>query len=422
MSLEPSTGSDCCPCPDLVNCSCNSVCALECRKKEGEAALCGFEEFTDPSLPPKKYLRKELGALADQREFDVCQHYENEDCEAAECPGNVSFNWQGQIGGSPKYYRFQGTLTLQGVLAGMATYLADFVAEEADAESGPWTPVAGKIAGFDGVSSSFELDDGATVDLPVDTEYQVNARVFFLIFNTVETKCMTTGVEDPEGFRDHWETVEVYDPDDECTLTQPTFEKHRREAEIDTGCPDEDCTNCQDEDVLDCVNPPLCYGDGADVTTEPTTRSTQGVGCRDNGDGTWTNYTGTIVEELSEEDTEEDAMERATAEDEWENVESCILSPAFATARGAGQFSFAFRMLQVRVRLMGLAASTSYTVSVKFYRRVLGTSGPYLFFAQEDIGITTDANPASDDFTPWIDVPNESGWETRPQLCSVEPA
>jgi hypothetical protein len=48
-------------------CDCKLPCNLECRSKGGLAELCGFEEFTDPSTPPKRYRRKTLAG-----EVTVC--------------------------------------------------------------------------------------------------------------------------------------------------------------------------------------------------------------------------------------------------------------------------------------------------------------------------------------------------------------
>ncbi len=416
MSLQVSATGGCCPCPDLVGCACESICAIECREKEGDGALCGFEEF-EPSVPPRKYRLKEIGADAAKRKMTVCDFKELADCEPAECPGSFEFS-SGSLGiaGSPYEYRIASSAVLMGVAGGLATYA---ITAEAERRLGtdPWEPVGARLSFTDGVSVHNKTT-GETLDLPVGEEWGINVQIDYVGYQTVGSGCITTGVDDPEGYQDHWQKVEVYD-EDTCELSQPTDIKHRRLN--NEACPDEDCDGCGAEGALACVDPPACYGAGADVVTTPTTRTTTGVGCLANGDGTFTKYTGTIEEELSDEDTEEDAIERAVGGEGWVTPgDDCLLHPAFKTLRGAGSFDFAFRHVQVRIKLMELAASTSYEVTVRFFRRVLGTTGPYLFYSAEVLTVMTDSNPLTDDFTPWIDVPNEAGWETRAQTCSVE--
>ena len=60
ITLKPANGAGgCCDCGVIVDpCTCNNGCSLECRSKAAAAELCGFDEFADPSVPPKRYRRQ----------------------------------------------------------------------------------------------------------------------------------------------------------------------------------------------------------------------------------------------------------------------------------------------------------------------------------------------------------------------------
>lgn len=120
---------------------------------------------------------------------------------------------------------------------------------------------------------------------------------------------------------------------------------------------------------------------------------------------------------LTVEDTEEAAMERALPEG-WNTTGSCLQHTAFRTQRGAGEYSFAFRKGQVRVRLPAVVIGHTYKVTVKYYERVLGLSGPFLPSGdQDEVTITADE---TEEYTPWLDVPQNDGFETVAALCQVE--
>ncbi len=133
----------------------------------------------------------------------------------------------------------------------------------------------------------------------------------------------------------------------------------------------------------------------------------------------YTAVSGTV--ELSEEDTEQDAIDRANIPQEWSTT-NCLSSPAFITQRTTG-FTFEYNHVRSRVHLSGLIDHHSYDVTTFYYRRVQGSTGPWIFFSLNPQGITVQSELGHDpdNFdTAWVDIPNEPGFETRAQSCLVE--
>jgi hypothetical protein len=169
------------------------------------------------------------------------------------------------------------------------------------------------------------------------------------------------------------------------------------------------------------LDPAAAYAGRSTVTTEPAERTTEGDGECVNDSGESTELTGTVIETLSDEDTMADAEGRAMADiEEWTACSlplcTCSTLSAFRTSPAEGG-GFAFRAVRVRANGTGLTPSSDYFARVRFFRRVLGTSGPYLFFAQFDVGVSTGPEETTKS-TEWIEVPNEAGWETIAGNCS----
>jgi hypothetical protein len=91
------------------------------------------------------------------------------------------------------------------------------------------------------------------------------------------------------------------------------------------------------------------------------------------------------------------------------------------TERGPGDFSLAFRFAQARVVAGTIAKPLVpehvYKATIRFGRRVLGSSGPYLPAAISEV-IFWATQPV--ETTLWVDVPLVRGFETRAQGCSVD--
>jgi len=164
--------------------------------------------------------------------------------------------------------------------------------------------------------------------------------------------------------------------------------------------------------------PPDAYGALAPASAEPTTRLTEGTdACTDTGGGVFKKASGTVSEELSNEDTEQDAIDRATAAAAWAPCAGgCTVGcTAFETLRGTGAV-FGFAIVRTRAAWTAVIGA-NYKVTIRFASRVLGTGGPFLFYALTETVVTADA---INELTGWFDVPREPGLEVIAANCSIE--
>lgn len=287
------TTKNACPC-----CTGN-VCALECRSKASVGNLCGFSEFVDPSVPPKKYRR---------------------------------MDWDGT----------GETCNSRGLICD------DYI-----------------VRGLVRFSGNYQYDK--------DTCEQTNG----LVYESADP------IPPPCGAGASFTTNPTPGPG----FSPPGFDSY------------------------------------ADFTEEPTKQQWDAVeGCLafPAGNASVT-QNGQIKKELSDEDTEQDAIARSNDDiPEWGACTNCHTCPSFITVRLPGQFSFGYQQGQSRVHAIGLTVGNTYEITTKFFRRVLGTTGPFEFFS-ELVETWTPSTPpeAASHFTEWADVPNEAGWETRAEFCTI---
>lgn len=132
------------------------------------------------------------------------------------------------------------------------------------------------------------------------------------------------------------------------------------------------------------------------------------------------NFTGSGNKQLADEDTEQDAENRAAAATpDWSPCSGGCLSfcSSFRTDRtGTPDYFFGFRTVQTKV-LWGAIIGRVYNLRINFARRLLGSDGPFL-----DLGMPYESAAVADDTSEesgWVDVPNEAGWETVAANCVV---
>lgn len=407
----------CCDCAQQVGCDCSAVpCARVCRSKSGTAELCGREEFTDPSEPPKKYHKRELKSEGGR--FVVCS-IPFPDCELSDCQGSVRLEFSGTISGSPTITA-SGTFRLLGVTAGMATYRA----EDLSGVEAPASPIGVRLR-FEISAVEHLLNEGDEVDVPEGTEFDVCLQVNYIAWSNAQCLCVVAGKPLERRTADDWDLVQEYAPaacvavppaDATCPMSETDLSTRR--SKVGSGCADD---GTGEIDALPSPDPAVAYAGGVNVDEGKTLRTYEGLGCIDQGDGTTINYLGRITDTLSVEDTEEAAEARVTACMEWLGG-SCGDHTAFRTTRGTAEFGFGFRAAQVQVTAGSVAKPLiighDYRVTLRYGRRVLGSGGAYVFHAAEEIEFTADTAPT--DTTAWIDIPNEAGWETAVIGCSVE--
>jgi hypothetical protein len=168
---------------------------------------------------------------------------------------------------------------------------------------------------------------------------------------------------------------------------------------------------------FDGVTPNLAYGALAVGTIAPAERQTIGTNVCTDTVGDYSKANGTILESLSDEDTEQDAIDRATASAAWAACLGGCTAPgctSFETLRGTGAV-FGFGIVRTKVT-WAATIGTNYQVTIRFASRVLGTGGPFLFYGLTDVVVTADAISEE---TGWLDAPRAAGLEIIVAICSV---
>jgi hypothetical protein len=412
-------GDGCCPCNQTRGCDCEVVpCALSCDKKESTATLCGFDEYTDPSSPPKKYRRKTTSGTLRR-----CTYPFDADCSPT--PGSaVDFFGSGAAGSC-----CAGTDCATGSAsarptsvnagAGTVTYTctaATLTHSVFNLGCGGSDSVAVNIVSADSLDNH-TIGLGGTAVLsrsPTKNPYRFAAVIHFSFGPYVGITGSEVYIDMRDvlatSLEDVWDRVDQYN-ESTCLLTQD--EDSVRQTGIGDACP-ANAMNPDGEVNLDTFDGHL------DETLAKETRVLDADATCSGG----VIYEGSRTEELSDEDTEDDAEARANADIEtWStSTLGCAEEGAFRTLRGAGEFTFGYRAMKVRASIGTfedpVEIGATYVVKIKFYRRVLVTGGPFIFFSVAEIEIVPDAAPT--DITDWVDIPNEAGWETRALGCDVK--
>ena len=367
----------------------------------------------DPTVPPKMYRKKTLSS-ADT--FLVCT-FTNSTCTPPDCPKNITLNFTGTIPGSSDVIVASGTLSFTSASGGLALYTASSVSATAHAPGDPDPPHAiGARFTCEQVGVTYTVNDGASQNFTEFVLVTVALQVNAVTWTSVVSGCILPNNSPISRAGDDWSVVQEYDAET-CDLSETDGSEQR----VDTG--DECSAPAGSPSALPYSNPTAAYGSGVDLTETATSRAWGGEGCIDNGDGTSTLYSGDITEDLTVEDTEEDAIARAGEGVSWTSG-SCDVLTAYKTARLEGQFEFAYREVQVRMicgdsdhHLTEPPATHTYKATVRFSRRTLGSSGPFIPYSITEVTFTADEFV---EYTPWVDVPNEAGYETKAIGCSVE--
>lgn len=136
-------------------------------------------------------------------------------------------------------------------------------------------------------------------------------------------------------------------------------------------------------------------------------RSGTGI-CCDVGGGTYTIRTGSMYWELTNEDTEADAIARLQASSSWSNWTSANSTSCLSKYESRSNFSFAWQEAQFRATV-NIAENVTGVVKVGVYRRAYGSGGAFSQISTEYFSVT--GNVAGADEIS-MNVPNAIGYET----------
>lgn len=167
--------------------------------------------------------------------------------------------------------------------------------------------------------------------------------------------------------------------------------------------------------------PAAAYGSQAIPVVSQAERQTVGTAvCAFNsGTGFYEKITGTVLESLSSEDTEQAAIDRALGPaTPWlPCITGCALPScsAFISMRLPGQSVFGFAVVRTKATWTAVIGQT-YFVTIRYASRTLGSGGPFIFYALTEVAVLADA--VSEE-TAWFDVPTEPGLEVIVANCSI---
>ncbi|MCW5549160.1 MAG: hypothetical protein KIT44_09370 [Opitutaceae bacterium] len=416
-------GSGCCTCDkQLTPCNCSGPgCTIQCRSRSGFAQLCGYDEFTEPSDPPKKYRKRRVTGDLYRGSFPsgTCS-------TPSDDPVNYSRTGFAPIGG------FWGDSTVSGVAAPVEAdatqvkYRASGLAFTVNSSPTAWGFLTAVSLVFRSVANPaiqyIFTSNGQQIWIPRSASPY---DVFLIGTWSGAGGINASGSEEVINFanvvadqiRDHWDLTTEYKATN-CHIIEDSVSA--RVVGVGKFPLNEGGT-------LDPSGPSLADFDGLlDETLERTVRTLTGTEDCVGSSAPYLKAIGERVESLSDEDTIEDAIQRvlnpapeppAEPEDPlaWTTLSSCAgLGTAFITLLSA-ELSVSFRVAQVRAHLTGLTIGAGYEVRYILHRRVAGTSGPFVFFGVLHQTITA---PAAEATTEWVDIPNEEGWETRVMACN----
>lgn len=385
---------ECCECEEFTGCDCNGPdCSLICESKEVTAEVCGFGEFADVSTPPRVYKVKSFAGAADWtiRLTNCsgtirCEYTDtlggsitkdpDDSCSesgtgtrtrsAVEgAPGSGTASGTGVINGSPGTWSIEYTVTKDGG--------GNFILNYTTTATGGGIYLSAQFCCGSGPNGL--LPDGATLvaDMEVVAIYTHAGNILVLDVPLViyRRETCASGVENITSLDDY----------SEIGRFDITDARIQRTAEPSGAA-------CQ-----------VSGGEGQEITNSPT-----------------------LTETLSDEDTEDDAEDRAAAAvGSWTACSSpcvCEELTAYRQDRGSG-FSWTARVVRVKVHATNLAESSSYQATIQYQRRPYGSSDPWVDFAQEFVNLFTGASETEATSADWVEVPNTRGFETRARCAGV---
>ncbi len=407
---DPSNPSRCCPCANQEGCDClgEASCLTFCRSRASTAALCGFDEFGTPSVPPKKFL---VFKIATVDPFKVCS-LPTADCAPVPCNSDVTITFTGDFNGF--YYNATGTLTyVSPGGGGDSNYTITNISGCRGTNPGDCVDYS---SGFAIVVGGVRRFTGDNFTLSTGVEFLVALDVFDVGgWEPIADGCVVAGPSDIHVTKDTWDFVGTY-----VVTPVPGGPSVCIESDEDNSFRASANGSCLAAGgtvgPIGSDFPQDAYGGGATTTLlNSQEKDTVGNGCLGGGPPSL-DYEGEVKQTLSSEDSIQNAIARAVANLDYGSGGSCDDNSAFITPRGTGT-GFAFRQAQVRGDASTQVGKT-YKMTITLGARIVGSSGPFLPTGTV-IEITYLAT-STVTFTPWQDIDCDEGFETKPIHCSNE--
>ena len=390
---------------------------LEGRIKGGSATLCGHSEFGTPSTPPKKYLSKAKTGTMYQATWNVTG-----------CPQDSGFTVGGPIfaGSSGGIYDNLGSGPYDTascsfyVVQVTGGYKVTFV-------SGNWSWAGHGSGSFNSMSLSAG-PGGAFMSLTVgqtsgtlpggnyggfDFGFSLGGQRYFTNdpVRTTLAVPFVMGAAAANSIRDVWNYSSVYSPTSggcgspTVTDTSVRYQQSGGLFPLSSGGTPSGSAADPDSSI-------------ASTTTTKTDITINGSEtCVKTGSSpdVWSDAQGATIEQLTNEDTESDAITRLLAGSSWSAWAGGIQLAQYEQ-RTSG-FSFAYQDAEYRARLAGLTPLTTYNADIQIYRRVYGT-GAYVLYQVITISGTTDGGG---NFSEIGSVPNDPGYQTYAYSAIIYP-
>jgi hypothetical protein len=387
---------------------------LECQYKGGQACLCGFAEFGTPSQPPNLYKTRTISGLMYKGTWSV-----------AACPQSSNWThqytlgWTGNVNDS---YRNEtvvvtGSVTITPTPSGgpftqYTAVVANLIAtgQTTHQNIAVWTDVGTGWVG-NGTYAGISWPGSATafnIKLAFDSTQPYGGGTAILT-----GRQYTVGGTVPiTSIRDSWNEVDDYSPGlgQNPPVCEISPNDHSAEYEQDGGeFPLAQGGNAQ---AWPGGSPPDVYGSLVTQTVSTQTEQAwQGTDACTRSGATYVWVQGTVTEQLTNPDSESDAISRNQGAMVWSPcITGCVLAcSAYQTVRGPTDTCLYWRNVQVRGHLNNLVSGKSYTVRFSFARRGTIGSGAFTPFSYTEVTVSATGNVGT---TNWVDVPNESGYET----------
>ncbi len=394
----------------------------ECEHKLLAPELCGFEEFTDPSLPPKKFRVRTLSGTIHLGEYAT-----------SPCSDNWELNRTGSVAGSAQgdSLSFGWELSWVETSPGVGTVTQRLTKSggfDADwnAPSGDYVWFIEFASIYSGGSFAGGFGQGSATAERTDTRTNIPlGSSWTLIFNgrhagnggvisfTPPNIVWVVGNGNIQK-RDEWNVVQTFNAEtcDASLVDNNVRYAGRGSFPLSSGGTPEAWSGFNYA-----PDSGFAYGAMVSKASSPQLLTYDGVAnCV--GSGPYYKTAGTVTDELTDEDTEEDAIDRASAAvPAWTpSLPDCQQHPAYITERGAGEFSFLAKISRVKARKSGLTIGDTYRFKIYFERKPIG-GVDWIPVAVEIMDIEADADTEE---TPWVDVPNAVGFETRVAYATIQ--